>query len=224
MIDGGPAPALAVSAWKLALALFELAEDVAVIAVHIVRHAPYVDCPEAAECANVNGRGIRPADVAPPLAAVTEDGDSADVDVNALRHIYIDVTEGHEDGHGRLRMVDRGFAQIEVEVSQDSGGDGPPAQSQPAAPHDVTEQGCAEAGGFAARTGYLRGNLRQVYLDTRQLPSETSPKGDLDPLGELIERQAPRKKMIAKRDNSLLALGIRDAKRRIVHGCHVRPR
>ncbi len=90
---------LAVSCRKLALALFKLAEDVAVAALHIVRHPPYVDCPTAAECANANDRGLRAADVPPPLAAVTEDGDSADVDIDAFRHIDIDVTAGHEDGH-----------------------------------------------------------------------------------------------------------------------------
>jgi hypothetical protein len=45
-------------------------------------------------------------------------------------------------------------------------------------------------------------------LDTLQLPAEPGPQGGLDSLGELLERQAPREKMLAKRDDSLLAVSV----------------
>ena len=72
----------------------------------------------------------------------------------------------------------------------------------------MTEQGRREAGGLAARTGYLQEDLGQVFLDTRQLPAEPGPQGRLDTLGELRKRQAAREKVLAKRDDSLLAVGI----------------
>ena len=72
----------------------------------------------------------------------------------------------------------------------------------------MTQQGHGEAGRPAARAGYLRGHLGQVFPDTRQFPAETGSEGDLDSLRELLKRQAARKKVIAKRDDSLLAVGI----------------
>lgn len=107
----------------------KFAEDIAITAIaHIVRHPPYVDCPGKAEYANMNGRGVRAADVATPVPAVTEDGDSAHVDVNAFRHVDIDVTERRENCDRRPPLLDRGFAQVEVEISEGAAGEGPPAQ------------------------------------------------------------------------------------------------
>ena len=72
----------------------------------------------------------------------------------------------------------------------------------------MTKQGRREAGGPAARAGCLNEYPGQVVLDTRQLPAEPGPQGGLDSLGELLERQAPREKMLAKRDDSLLAVSV----------------
>jgi len=38
-----------------------------------------------------------------------------------------------KDGRGRARLVDGGFAQIEVQVAEGGGCEGPAAQSQPPA-------------------------------------------------------------------------------------------
>jgi hypothetical protein len=59
---------------------------------------------------------------------VPEDRDSADVDVDAFRHVDIGVAEGREGGHGRLPVIDGGLTQVEVEIPEDTGGDRPPAQ------------------------------------------------------------------------------------------------
>src|SRR5215472_7389058 len=64
--------ARAVSGRELALALFELTEDVAVAAAHVVRHPPDVDRAKDAERADVDGRGVGMAAVAPPVPAVAE--------------------------------------------------------------------------------------------------------------------------------------------------------
>src|SRR5260370_32349140 len=101
---------LVVSLGELALAVFKLAEDVAVAAAYIVRHPPHVDSPAAAEDPNVNGRGVRVAGVAAPFAAVAEDGQAADVDVDAFRHVDVDVAAPHQDGHGPLPPFDGGLA------------------------------------------------------------------------------------------------------------------
>ncbi len=156
----------------------------------------------------MDDRGIWAAGVAAPVPAVAEDGDSADVDVNAFRHIDIDVTERRENRHRCPPLIDRSFAQIEVEISESTGSEGPPAQPEPPASRDMTKQGRREAGGLAARTGCLNEDLGQVVLDMRQLPAEPGPQGGLDSLGELLERQPAREKMLAKRDDSLLAVGV----------------
>jgi hypothetical protein len=72
----------------------------------------------------------------------------------------------------------------------------------------MTEQGRREAGGLAARAGCLNEDLGQVVLDLCQLPAEPCPQGSFDSLGKLLERQAAREKVLAKRDDSLLAVGI----------------
>jgi hypothetical protein len=206
---GAQLPVLAILRRKLVPAVVKCAEDIAVTAAaHIVRHPPYVDCPGKAEYANMNGRGVRAAGVAAPVPAVAEDGDSADVDVNAFRHIDIDVTERRQNRHHRPPLIDGGFAQIEVQISEGTGGDGPPAQPEPPASRDMTKQGRREAGGPAARTGCLGKDLGQVVLNMRQLAAEPGPQGGLDSLGELLKRQAAREKMLAKRDDSPLTVGV----------------
>jgi hypothetical protein len=115
------------SGGKLALPLFYRADDVVIAAVRLMRHPPYVDRRKTARCANVNGRRVRGADILPPLSEVAEDRDSADVDVNPFWHVDINVPEGQQDGHGRPRPVDGGFAQIEVQVSQGGSCESPAA-------------------------------------------------------------------------------------------------
>ena len=115
------------SSWKLSLLLLQLTEDLAVAAAHLMRYAPDVDRPDEAERANVNRWRIRPGDVATPLPAVTEDCEPADVDVDALRHVDVDVAEGHQNRDGRLRRVDLGLAEIEVDVREGADGTRPPS-------------------------------------------------------------------------------------------------
>ncbi len=204
----GPAVAVTTSRGKLTPRV-KFAEDIAIAAAaHIVRYPPYIDCPGEAEYANMNGGSVRAAGVAAPIPAVAEDSDTAYVDVNAFRHVDIDVTERRENRHCRPPLVDRGFAEVEVEISEGAGGDGPPAQPQPPASGDMTKQGRREPGGPAARAGYLNEDLGRVVLDTRQLSADPGPQGGLDSLGELLERQAAREKMIAKRGDSLLAVSV----------------
>ena len=72
----------------------------------------------------------------------------------------------------------------------------------------MTKQGRREAGGPAARAGCLNEHPGQVVLDPRQLVAEPGPQGGLDSLGELLERQAPREKMLLKRDDGLIAVSV----------------
>src|SRR5262245_56475508 len=164
IVSGGPAassphrnpasgcrpPGAPVSGRELALALLELTEDVAVVAAHVVRHPPDVDRAKDAERADVDGWGVGMPGVVPPVPAVAEESEAADIDVDAFRDVDVDVAEGREDGHVRLREVDGGFAQIEVEVTEGGCRDGPPAQPEPPAPRHMAEQGRGEAGGLAA--------------------------------------------------------------------------
>jgi hypothetical protein len=202
----------------------KFADDLAIAAIaHIVRYPPYIDRAGEAEYANVNGGGVRAAHIAAPIPTVAEDSDSADIDVNAFRQVDIDVTEGRENRHGRLRLVDGGFAEVEVEISEDASGDGPPAKSQPTASRDMAKQGRRETGRPAARASRLNEHLGQVVLGTRQFLTKPGPQGNLDARGELLERQPPREKMLAKRDDSLLAVSVRDPQGQIVHDRHTRP-
>ena len=107
---------------ELALALFDLAQNVAVAAVRIAWHLPYVDCRKAACCANVNGWRVWGTSVVPPLTEVTEEGDSADLDVNSFWDVDIDVPEDQQNGRGRARPVDGSLAQVREQFSQQAGG------------------------------------------------------------------------------------------------------
>ena len=156
----------------------------------------------------MNGRGVRVVDVATPVPAVAQDGKSAHVDINAFRHVDIDVTERRENRHRRPALIDRSVAEIEVEISEGAGGEGPSAKPEPPASCDMTKQRRREARGPAARTGCLHEDPGQVFLDTCQFPAKSGPQGGLDSLGELLERQAAREKMLAQRDDSMLTVTV----------------
>ncbi len=174
-----------------------------------MRHAPDADCSNAAERANVNSRRVGACDVAAPLPAATEEGDSTNVDADALQYIDVDVAERSQNGHGRRRSVDLGFSQIEVDVCEDADGDRPPPQPEPPAPHDTAEERRGDTGG-AARPNRLSWNVREALPGTDQLLSDPGLVGDFDSLGELLERQPPREEMVSQRDHRLLALGVRN--------------
>src|SRR5215831_7902061 len=101
IVSGGPAasrahrnpaprrrpPGAPVSGRELVLALLELAEDVAVVAAHVVRHPPDVDRAKDAERADVDGWGVGMTAVVPPVPAMAEQGEAADVDVDAFRDV-----------------------------------------------------------------------------------------------------------------------------------------
>lgn len=74
----------------------------------------------------MNGRGVGAVSLEAPVPAVAKQADPADVDVDALWHIDIDVSERREDSHRGLPVVDRDVAQVEVEIRETAGGDGPP--------------------------------------------------------------------------------------------------
>src|SRR5258708_19886889 len=146
-----------------------------------MRHPPYVDRRKTASCASVNGRRVRGADILPPLAEVAEDRDSADLDIIPFWHVDIDVPEGQQDGRGRARLVDGGFAQIEVQVAEGGGCEGPAAKSQPPAPHDMTEHGRGEAGPPTTPTGARRRNPPAALLHPPPLPSAAHPSAPPSP-------------------------------------------
>ena len=121
-------PFLATSAGKLALAALKLAEDVAIAGVpHVLRHPPDVNCSDKPENANMNGRGVGAVSIAAPVPAVAHEADPADVDVDPFWHIDVDIPECRENGHRGLPLVDRDVAQVEVEIRETAGGQGPPA-------------------------------------------------------------------------------------------------
>ncbi len=124
----------AISCGESAWAVLKCVEDIAVATVvQIVRYPPYVDCPGHADYAHMNGWGSRAASVAAPVPAVAEDGKSADGDGDAFRHVEIDVPERRQNRHRGPALIDAGVTQIEVEISEGTGGQGPSAQPEPTA-------------------------------------------------------------------------------------------
>jgi hypothetical protein len=215
---------LAASARKLARAVLKLPEDVAIAgAPHILRYPPDINRPDKAEDANMNGRGVGAVSVEAPVPAVAKEADATDVDVDAFCCIDIDVSERRENGHRSLPVVDRDVAQVEVEIRETAGGDGPPAQSQPTAPDDVTEHGRCKPGMLTARPGRRDEDIGQVLFKTRQFRANTSTQSGFDPLGEFLQSQPACKEMLAQRDDSLLTVVVRDAHGSVIHGRHARP-
>jgi hypothetical protein len=212
-------PGAGISRGKLALTAFGLADDVVITASeHVVRHSPYVNRPGTAEYADMNGRGVWTRYVEAPLPDMAEDWESADIDADALRYVDIDVAGHCEQDHRGLWAIDCGFAQVEVQISERARGEGPAPQPEPS-PDDMGEQGRREPGGLAARMALLAcltGDLGQIFPDPRQFRADPRAQGCLDTLGEFLQRQTPCKQVLAKRDDRLLAIGIRDAQGRIV--------
>ena len=102
-------------------------------------------------------------------------------------------------------MVDRDIAQVEVEIRETAGGDGLPAQPQPTAPDDVTEQGRRKPGRLAARPGRRDEDIGQVFFKTRQFCANAGTQSGFDPLGEFLQSQPACEEMLTQRDDSLLA-------------------
>ena len=98
----------------------------------------------------MNARGVRLPGVAPPVPAVAENGEPSNVDVDAFRHIDVDVPERGHNVYRRPPLIHGGVAQIEVEISEGTSGKGPPAQPELPAPHDMTQQRRGKTGGPAA--------------------------------------------------------------------------
>jgi hypothetical protein len=171
----------------------------------------------------VHDRGVRAVGVAAAVPAVAEDGEPGDVDVHSFRHVDVDVGERGQDRDYRPLLVDGGVAQVEVEVGEGTGGHGPPAQPETPAPRDMTEHGYGEPGRLAARAGRPQHGLGQVLLDLRELLPELGAQGGLDPLGELLQRQAPGEKMLPERGDGLLPVSVRGPQGGVVHSRHCKP-
>ncbi len=84
----------------------------------------------------------------------------------------------------------------------------------------MTQQGRSQPGRPAPRTGEIHGGLGQVCLNPRQLSAQPRLEGAFQALAEFLQRQAAGEKMLAKRDDHLVAVGVRDAQGRIVRSRH----
>src|ERR1700727_1833725 len=146
-------------------AVIERAQDLAVTAVaEIAWHSPNIDGPGKAEYPNMNARGVRLPRVATPIAAVAENRKPPDVDVDAFRHVNIDVPERRQNGYLCLPRIHGGVAEIEVEIPEGARGECPPPQPEASAPHDMTQQSSGESGRPTARIGRLHQRVGQVIL------------------------------------------------------------
>jgi len=75
----------------------------------------------------INTVGVCGSDVPPAVPEVTEYGDSADVDVDVLWHVDIDVPEDEQQAHGSMRLVQHRVAQVKVQIAKGSRAQSPPA-------------------------------------------------------------------------------------------------
>jgi hypothetical protein len=129
---------------------------------------------------------------------MAENGEPSHVDVDAFRHVNIGIPEHRQYGYHRPPIAHGGVAQIEVEISEGTSGQGPPAQPEFPAPHGVTQQRSGETGGHAAGTRGPKHCLRQVLLQVRQFPGALGLQRRVDPRTELLERQPARDQMFPK--------------------------
>lgn len=72
----------------------------------------------------------------------------------------------------------------------------------------MTEQSRGETGRFAPPARRFGTFVGQAFPHRRELFVERRPVGHLDSLGELVERQPSREKMLAQRSDRLLTVGL----------------
>jgi hypothetical protein len=104
---------------KLSLLLFQLLDQLAVAAAHLVWDASHVDRGKQTEDTKVNDWSVGVGKVASPLAAATEYGDSGNVDIDTFGHVNVDVAEEGYHGHSRFRVLDFDVAKIQIEIRDD---------------------------------------------------------------------------------------------------------
>src|SRR5581483_10875992 len=154
--------------------------------------------------------------VTSPFGAVPEDGDAADVRVDVLGDVDVDVAEEREHMHGRHRSVDPRVAQVEIYVGEDAERERVLAKAQPTAADDVREHPGGDAGRLARRAGRGRSG-GQVLAETHELLAGARLVGGADPLAELLERQPPGEQVVAELGDCLLTLRVGCPQRRVVH-------
>src|SRR3954452_7226082 len=87
------------SGGQFTLLRFELCDHLAIRPVHVRGNTPDIDSAKQAVRAHAQRRLGCPCCVAPPVAAAAEDDQPADLDVDPVREIDVDVAEEREDVH-----------------------------------------------------------------------------------------------------------------------------
>jgi hypothetical protein len=203
----------------LPLLSLQVTGDLSVGAAHPMRHPPHIHRPEEGERTNTNAGRALVGNVLPPLTAVAEGGNTAEVDFDAPWHIDVSVPKRDQDGHDCLRAVHLGLAQIKVEVTKSSDGKRSIPKPQAPASHDVTEQRSGQTGRSAPLAHWLGRGVRQSLTNGYQLLADPSPIGPLDSLRELVERQPSREEVITQRCDRLLTVRVRDTLGQIIQRC-----
>jgi hypothetical protein len=125
---------------------------------------------------------------------VSEDREACGVDSDSLRHVDVDVAEEEEGGDRGPVARDLRLAEVEVDVGEAGEHHAEARQPQPATADDVREETDRRAHRAPACRPRPRGG--QGRARRLEITGRARAVGELDPFGELLEREPPQHQML----------------------------
>ena|SRR5581483_3627559 len=124
---------------------------------------------------------------------MTTDGEPSDGHVDVLWYVDVNVPEPDEYPQRALLTAHLGFTQVEVYVAERSPGNGPAPQPESPTLDDVGKKGGRQARCATRRWERRRFTIRrQPRANALEIRLNDGCVNLLDPLGELLQRKAPR--------------------------------
>ena len=128
---------------------------------------------------------------------MTPQDDSADRDVDVLRHVNVDVAKADHYGHRGSLAVYFGLTQVEINIAERSTGDRPAPEFDPSALDHLAQQHARETGGATLRSDcrrLLRG--REAEPKPVKIRLNSGRISLVNPLRELLQRKPPGQQVI----------------------------
>src|SRR5438034_2689378 len=184
-------------------------DQLAIGAGHAGRDAPDVARPEHGVDPDPDERRVGRRVVVTMLAAMPEDGEAAQIHVDALRCVEIGVAEQKQRGDRHGLSADLRTAQVDVGIAEEDRQAGEPWHSPPSPALHASEGDAREAlrPTSRSRRGALRvgGKVVRERLELRPRPRRVD---SVETLREFLEREAALDHVSAEDPDRLLAFRI----------------